>query len=61
MTAYLARAGFDVLRTDYAADRLHVSFVCRPGAAQADALPTATAVEALWREVRYVQNAPGRA
>ena len=58
MTAYLRRAGFDVLGTDYAADHLHVSYVCRPGPAAAEALPPAGDVEALLREVRFVQNAP---
>jgi 2-polyprenyl-3-methyl-5-hydroxy-6-metoxy-1,4-benzoquinol methylase len=54
--AFLARAGFDVLRTDYAADHLHVSYVCRAGTADAGALPPAAAVTELLREVRYVQN-----
>ena len=58
MTAYLRRAGFDVLGTDYAADHLHVSYVCRPGPAVGDALPPSADVEALLREVRFVQNAP---
>ena len=30
MTAYLRRAGFDIVRADYAADHLHVSYVARP-------------------------------
>ena len=34
MTAYLRRAGFDIVRTDYAADHLHVSYVARPCAAR---------------------------
>jgi predicted O-methyltransferase YrrM len=58
MTAYLRRAGFEVLRTDYAADHLHVSYACRPGASEPDALPDRRLVEDLLREVRYVQNAP---
>lgn len=56
--AYLRRAGLEVLRAEYAADHLHVSYVCRPGRAAAGALPDAAAVDALLREVRYVQNAP---
>jgi SAM-dependent methyltransferase len=58
MTAYLVRAGFGIVRTDYAADHLHVSYVTRPSAPQPDYLPSSRAVEGLWREVRYVQNAP---
>jgi SAM-dependent methyltransferase len=58
MTAYLARCGFEVLGVDYAADHLHVGYVCQPGAPVQDALPSAVQVEALFREIRYVQNAP---
>jgi ubiquinone/menaquinone biosynthesis C-methylase UbiE len=58
MTAYLRRAGFEVFRSDYAADHLHVSYVCAPGNADPAAIPTAEEVDALLREVRYVQNAP---
>ena len=54
--AYLARAGFEVLRADYAADHLHVSYVCRCGSADAGALPSADSVEQLLREIRSVQN-----
>jgi 2-polyprenyl-3-methyl-5-hydroxy-6-metoxy-1,4-benzoquinol methylase len=57
MGAYLARAGFEVLAIDYAADHLHVGYVCQPGATVRDALPSAAQVESLFREIRYVQNA----
>lgn len=57
MAAYLRRAGFDVLRADYAADHLHVSYVCRPGALQADAMPSPARVDEMLREIRFVQNA----
>ena len=58
MVAYLVRAGFEVLRSDYAADHLHVSYVTRPSTPRPDYLPSPESVERLWREVRYVQNAP---
>ena len=58
MTAYLRRSGFDVLRTAYAADHLHISYVCRAGDSDGSALPSPQQVEALLREVRFVQNAP---
>jgi SAM-dependent methyltransferase len=58
MAAYLARAGFDVARADYAADHLHVSYVAQPATPRADALPPAESAAALWREVRSVHNAP---
>jgi hypothetical protein len=55
MIAYLRRNGFDVLRSDYAADHLHVSYVCRPGIHETT-LPPAATVDEMLREVRYVQN-----
>ena len=58
MAAYLRRSGFDVLRSDYAADHLHVSYMCRPGVAEVDAMPGAASVDELLREVRFVQNTP---
>jgi SAM-dependent methyltransferase len=58
MTAYLERAGLEVLRTDYAADHLHVGYVCRPGAARADARPSSSSVGEFLREIRSVQNTP---
>ena len=58
MSAYLQRAGLDILRADYAADHLHVSYLCRPAEPVAGALPDPGAVEAMFKEVRFVQNAP---
>ncbi|MEQ1757962.1 MAG: class I SAM-dependent methyltransferase [Vicinamibacterales bacterium] len=57
MKAYLARAGFAVLRTDYAADHLHISYACQPGVRTEPVSGVASAGEML-REVRFVQNAP---
>jgi hypothetical protein len=61
MTAYLRRAGFEVLRTDYAADHLHIGYVCAPSQADPDALPAGADVDRLLREIRFVQNAPREA
>lgn len=58
ITAYLLRVGFEILRTDYAADHLHVGYVCRVAEPRPDYLPPKHTVESLWREVRMVQNAP---
>jgi ubiquinone/menaquinone biosynthesis C-methylase UbiE len=55
--AMLARSGLTVVRKDYAADHLHVGYVCRPGPA-GDSLPPAGSVTQLLREIRYVQNTP---
>lgn len=57
MVAYLRQAGFEIVRTDFAADHLHVSYVARP-AHPASALPSDDDVSALWREIRFVQNTP---
>jgi SAM-dependent methyltransferase len=58
MEAYLRRAGFGIVTVDYAADHLHVSYLCRLAAPSPDALPEAVAVRDLFREIRFVQNAP---
>jgi ubiquinone/menaquinone biosynthesis C-methylase UbiE len=58
MTAYLKRAGFESMRASYAADHLHVSYLCRPTQPASHALPDAATVVDLLREIRYVQNAP---
>jgi ubiquinone/menaquinone biosynthesis C-methylase UbiE len=58
MQAYLRRAGFAVTRVDYAADHLHVSYLCRPAAPDPDALPAESDVRHLFSEMRFVQNAP---
>ena len=60
MRAFLRRAGFDVLRTDYAADHLHIGYACRPVAPDEFASPEAGSVTELLREVRYVQNTPAQ-
>lgn len=54
--AALARAGFEILRSDYAADHLHIGYACRAAAPDASALPAAAAVTAHFHEMRYVQN-----
>lgn len=58
MLAYLRRAGFESMRAAYASDHLHVSYLCRPTQAALQALPDTAAVVELFREIRYVQNAP---
>jgi SAM-dependent methyltransferase len=55
--AFLRRAGFEVIRSDYAADHLHVSYVTRPSQPDPAALPSVESVRDLLREVRSVQNA----
>jgi SAM-dependent methyltransferase len=57
-TAYLKRAGFDIVRADYAADHLHVSYIAQPALPDAAALPPQESVRELLREVRFLQNAP---
>ena len=54
--AYLRRSGFDVLAIDYAADHLHVGYVCGPGVAEPGFTPASRDVERQWRELRAIQN-----
>lgn len=61
MTALLVRAGFEVMRSDYAQDHLHIGYACRPGAPSTASLSDPARVHDLFREVRLVQNAPRRA
>lgn len=56
MTAYLKRNGFDVLAVNYAADRLHIGYLCSPGEPVSDWLPDPERVEEQWREIRGIQN-----
>ncbi len=58
MECYLRRAGFAIERSDYAADHLHVSYVCAPRAAEPACLPAPTTVDGMLREIRAVQNTP---
>lgn len=58
MKAYLLRTGFKILQIDYAADHLHVGYVCRTAESKPNYLPPKHTVESLWREVRMIQNAP---
>jgi SAM-dependent methyltransferase len=55
--AMLARAGLTIARKDYAADHLHVGYVCRPGTAVHE-LPPTSSVDELLRELRFVQSTP---
>jgi SAM-dependent methyltransferase len=54
---FLRRAGFEVVRADYAADHLHVSYIARPAVPNPGAQPDPVEVRDLFREVRFVQNA----
>jgi 2-polyprenyl-3-methyl-5-hydroxy-6-metoxy-1,4-benzoquinol methylase len=56
METYLARTGLRWLRKDYAADHLHVGFICEAAPAIDGALPSREHVDRLLREIRLVQN-----
>jgi SAM-dependent methyltransferase len=56
--AFLARAGFRVVHKDYAADHLHVGYVCITAEPQPDALPSRAVVERFFAEIRAIQNRP---
>jgi ubiquinone/menaquinone biosynthesis C-methylase UbiE len=55
--AYLARAGFKILRRAYSADHHLVAYICSPCDPQPDAMPPVGFVDAQRRELRFVQNA----
>lgn len=59
MRAFLERAGFHIMRSGYDADGLHIRYVCSP-AASCDVLPDAAGVNEMLRDIRFVQNTPGR-
>jgi SAM-dependent methyltransferase len=56
MTAYLRRNGFQILAVNYAADHLHIGYLCVRGEKEPDALPDPEHVAAQWREIRSIQN-----
>lgn len=56
--AMLARAGLRVLLKDFAADHLHVGYVCGPAEPYPESLPRAGSAERMLAEIRHVQNAP---
>lgn len=58
MEAYLRSKGFKVLRKGYAADHLHISYLCVLAEPETGAFPAASSVDDLLREIRSVQNAP---
>ena len=54
--AQLRRCGFEVLAVNYASDHLHIGYVCGQGEPEPDFLPSVSAVDEQWREIRAVQN-----
>lgn len=58
--AFLRRKGFVIFRKGYAADHLHVNYVCGLGQPKNDLLPSSASVDHLFREIRTIQNTPRR-
>ncbi len=56
MEAYLRRAGFRILRKNYAPDHLHVGYACTHGEIKSDFLPSETEVRKSASEIRQIQN-----
>lgn len=54
--AYLKRNGFEVLRKDFAADHLHISYVCGKTVPDKEYLPSSKIVTEMFRDIRHVQN-----
>ncbi len=53
----LSRTGFKVLQKNYAADHLHIGYMCGVTTADPNALPKPESVRDFFRELRFVQNA----
>ncbi len=56
--AYLRKHGLRVERMNFAADHLHVGFLCRKCEPVKDFLPDAAWIESFIDEIRQIQNAP---
>lgn len=56
MEAYLKRAGFKILRKNYAPDHLHIGYACAHGDVKSDFLPSKMEVKIFVSEIRKVQN-----
>ena len=53
---YLRRAGFHILRKNYAPDHLHIGYVCAHGDVESNFLPSETEVRMFACEIRQIQN-----
>lgn len=56
MLAYLRRTGFEVREINYAADHLHVGYVCAPAEPEPWSVTDPKWVAEQWREIRSIQN-----
>lgn len=56
MEGYLARAGFSILRKDYAGDHLHISYLCCLGQPDPFFCPPSEDVKTILREIRQTQS-----
>jgi 2-polyprenyl-3-methyl-5-hydroxy-6-metoxy-1,4-benzoquinol methylase len=54
--ALFKRTGFQVIQSNYAADHLHVGYICRPATPDFEALPARAATEKMFEEIRFVHN-----
>jgi 2-polyprenyl-3-methyl-5-hydroxy-6-metoxy-1,4-benzoquinol methylase len=54
--SFLRKAGFEILSMNYAADNLHVGFLCRKSHPTSDFLPLASEITTLRREIRAIEN-----
>jgi SAM-dependent methyltransferase len=54
--AYLRRNGFETLDVNYAADRLHIGYLCAPVEREPEWLPSPDRAAEQWREIRSIQN-----
>lgn len=57
MEVMLANAGFRIEKKSFAADGLHIGYLCSGGAPTGNSLPDPEDVRRHFREIRFVQNA----
>jgi len=57
MEAYLSQAGYSIIHKGFAADHLHINYLCSPNQPLDNYLPSPRDVKYLLREIRLVQNA----
>ncbi len=58
ITAYFKKHGFRAIKTNFAADHLHIGFLCRKCDPTEDYLPSSNWIDLLVSEIRWIQNTP---
>jgi len=48
--------GFEVIKTTFAMDKLHIGYLCKIAIPDPDYLPKPDVLERFWRELRLMKN-----